>query len=108
MTGTAEFHASYAAALSAYLAAQGEDTLAVGHELGRRALAEQISILEIIENHARLAADKDSNVALQFLLQTLAALDVATRGFIDGTRRYEQQGPEPTTWPTATSSAPHW
>ena len=33
----------------------------------------------------------DTGVALQFLLQTLAALDVATRGFIDGTRRYEQQ-----------------
>ncbi len=28
---------------------------------------------------------------MQFLLQTLAALDVATRGFLDGTRRYEQQ-----------------
>ncbi|MBE1550596.1 PAS domain S-box-containing protein [Mycobacterium sp. OAS707] len=91
MTPAAEFHASYAAALSAYLAAQGEDTLAVGHELGRRALAEQISILDIIENHARLVAGQDSAVALQFLLQTLATLDVATRGFIDGTKRYEQQ-----------------
>ena len=29
--------------------------------------------------------------ALQFLLQTLATLDVATRGFLDGTKRYEQQ-----------------
>lgn len=28
---------------------------------------------------------------MQFLLQTLAALDVATRGFLDGTKRYEQQ-----------------
>ena len=71
MTATAEFHASYAAALSAYLAAQGEDTLAVGHELGRRALADQISILEIIENHARLVDGQDSAVALQFLLQAL-------------------------------------
>ncbi|AGB26493.1 PAS domain S-box [Mycobacterium sp. JS623] len=94
MTGSetnAEFHASYTAALSAYLDDQSEDTLAVGHELGRRALANQISILEIIENHARLTAGEDSAVALQFLLQTLAALDVATRGFIDGTKRYEQQ-----------------
>src|SRR5690348_15233514 len=94
MTGSetnAEFHASYATALGAYLAEQGEDTLAVGHELGRRALANQISILEIIEHHARLVAGRDSAGALQFLLQTLAALDVATRGFIDGTKRYEQQ-----------------
>jgi PAS domain S-box-containing protein len=87
----AEFHGAYADALRAYLAAQDEDTLAVGHELGRRALADQISILEIIENHARLVAGQDPAVALQFLLQTLAALDVATRGFIDGTKKYEQQ-----------------
>src|SRR5689334_8238968 len=90
-----DFHAQYAAALSAHLADNGEDTLAVGHELGRRALAEQISMLEIIENHSRLVegagAAADASAALQFLLQTLAALDVATRGFIDGTRRYEQQ-----------------
>src|ERR1051326_2082964 len=92
MSPTAEFHAAYAAALSAYLAAQREDTLAVGHELGRRALADQISILEIIENHTRLVAGQDAAVALQFLLQTLATLDVATRGFIDGTKRYEQIG----------------
>ncbi|WP_101951248.1 SpoIIE family protein phosphatase [Mycobacterium sp. 3519A] len=94
-TTNADFHAQYAAALSAYLAAKGEDTLAVGHELGRRALTEQISMLEIIENHSRLVeradAKADASVALQFLLQTLAALDVATRGFIDGTRKYEQQ-----------------
>jgi PAS domain S-box-containing protein len=95
MTDTADFHAQYAAALRAYLSAQGEGTLAVGHELGRRALQEQISMLEIIENHSRLVNDPnhplDSSAALQFLLQTLAALDVATRGFLDGTRRYEQQ-----------------
>ncbi|MDT5280738.1 MAG: hypothetical protein QOJ20_1933, partial [Mycobacterium sp.] len=95
MTGAADFHAKYAASLRAYLAAKGEDTLAVGHELGRRALQEQISILEIVENHSRLVDGPDSGIdtaaALQFLLQTLAALDVVTRGFLDGTKRYEQQ-----------------
>ena len=54
-------------------------------------------MLDIIENHSRLVEDRaghagiDTAAALQFLLQTLAALDVATRGFLDGTRRYEQQ-----------------
>jgi PAS domain S-box-containing protein len=95
MTVAGDFHAQYAAALRAYVAAQREDTLAVGHELGRRALVDQISMLEIIENHSRLVDGQDSGidtaVALQFLLQTLAALDVATRGFIDGTKRYEQE-----------------
>jgi PAS domain S-box-containing protein len=95
MTGAADFHVEYAAALRAHLEAQDEDTLAVGHELGRRALQEQISILEIVENHSRLVDAPDSGidamVGLQFLLQTLAALDVVTRGFLDGTKRYEQQ-----------------
>jgi PAS domain S-box-containing protein len=95
VTGSADFHAQYAAALQAYAAAQGEDTLAVGHDLGRRALQEQISMLEIVENHSRLVDAPDSRidtvVALRFLLQTLAALDVVTRGFLDGTKRYEQQ-----------------
>ena len=54
-------------------------------------------MLEIIENHSRLVEEIDQNLAhdpaaaLQFLLQTLAAFDVATRGFLDGTKRYEQQ-----------------
>jgi PAS domain S-box-containing protein len=95
MTGATDFHATYAAALRAYLAARGEDTLAVGHELGRRALQEQISILEIVENHSHLVDGPDSGIdtaaALQFLLQTLAALDVVTRGYLDGTKRYEKQ-----------------
>src|SRR5258708_16358087 len=95
MTAAADFHANYAAALRAYLAAKDQDTLAVGHELGRRALQEQISMLEIVENHSRLVDGQDSGIdtaaALQFLLQTLAALDVVTRGFLAGTKRYEQQ-----------------
>ncbi len=54
-------------------------------------------MLDIIENHSRLVVEieqgtpSDPDAPLQFLLQTLAALDVATRGFLDGTRRYEQQ-----------------
>jgi PAS domain S-box-containing protein len=97
MTGTEDFHVSYAQALNTYLAAPGEASLAVGHELGRRALQERISMLAIIERHFQLVAERsatspvDPAAALQFLLQTLAALDVATRGFLDGTRRYEQQ-----------------
>src|SRR5258708_8500207 len=91
MTAAADFHANYAAALRAYLAAKDQDTLAVGHELGRRALQEQISMLDIVENHHRVVDGPDTGVALQFLLQTLAALDVVTRGFLDGTKRYEQQ-----------------
>ncbi len=94
MTEATDFHAQYTAALHVYLAARDEDSLVVGHELGRRALEERVSMLDIVEHHFRLvvALSKQSEVdrpaTLEFLLQTLAPLDVATRGFLDGTKRY--------------------
>jgi len=97
MTNTDDFRALYAAALQAYLAARDEDSLAVGNELGRRALQDDISMLAIIEHHVHLVLERSSDVrvdapvALEFLLQTLVPLDVATRGFIDGTKRYAEQ-----------------
>src|SRR6201998_4801265 len=97
MTGSDDFHGQDTAALRPYLNPRDEDSLAVGHELGRRALEEEISMLDIIEHHVEfvleLSADVrvDAPVALEFLLQTLAPLDVASRGFLDGTRRYAEQ-----------------
>ncbi len=98
MTDRDDFYVQYAEGLRAYLQRKAKAGLAVGHELGRRALSSRMSILDIIENHTRLVAeigqnrDHDRAAPLQFLLQTLAAFDVATRGFLDGTRRYDQQG----------------
>jgi len=57
MSSNGDFHVQYVAALRKYLDVRDEDTLAVGHELGRRALQEQISTLEIIENHVRLVLE---------------------------------------------------
>ncbi len=97
MTEPGDFHARYAAALRTYLQERGEEELAFGHELGRLALQMRISTLGIIENHFQLVDELaqdpyfDRPAALAFLLQTLAPLDVATRGFLDGTKRYEQQ-----------------
>jgi PAS domain S-box-containing protein len=97
MTRDDDFHVGYAAALRTYLEAGGEEDLAVGHELGRRALQEDVSMLEIVENHFHLVDDLaqhpgfDRAAALAFLLQTLAPLDIATRGFLAGTKRYEEQ-----------------
>jgi PAS domain S-box-containing protein len=97
VTKAGDFHVRYAAALRTYLEAQAEEDLAVGHELGRRALQQRISTLEIVENHFQVVSDLaknpgfDGSAALVFLLQMLAPLDVATRGFLDGTRRYEEQ-----------------
>jgi PAS domain S-box-containing protein len=97
MTGNEDFHAQYAAALRTYLEARDEDSLAVAYELGRCALQERISLLEIVEQHVRLVFEISQDVrfeapiALEFLLQMLVPLDVATRGFLDGTRRYAEE-----------------
>jgi len=97
MTQAGDFHVGYAAALRTYLESREQEDLAVGHELGRRALQEDVSMLEIIENHFQLVDELalnpgfDGAAALAFLLQTLAPLDVATRGFLPGTKRYEEQ-----------------
>jgi signal transduction histidine kinase/DNA-binding response OmpR family regulator len=96
------FAAAYTAALVKHLATQSEASLEVAADLGRRALAEDVSILEIVEQHVRvvseLAAEQGPHqsratheAALPFLLQTLTPLDVASRGFADGTRSYRRQ-----------------
>lgn len=92
-----EFGSEYAGALRNYLDTRSEEHLAVGQELGRRALHDDISVLTIVERHTQLIeeldrqSDFDAAATLAFLLQTLAPLDIATRGFLDGTRRYEEQ-----------------
>lgn len=97
MTATDDFHAEYSAALLAYLAARDDKTLAAAYELGRRALQQEVSLLAIVERHVELvfAVSQDvrieAPIALEFLLQTLVPLDIATRGFLDHTRRYAQE-----------------
>ncbi|WP_228001211.1 SpoIIE family protein phosphatase [Nocardia australiensis] len=97
----AAFRDAYADALRRHLDSPTQAGLAEGYELGRRALVEGVSLLDLTENHFRVvqgaqqpADERDAKLdetALEFLLQTLAALDIATRGFLDGNRRYEQQ-----------------
>jgi anti-sigma regulatory factor (Ser/Thr protein kinase)/PAS domain-containing protein len=105
----ADFLDAYADALRRHMDSQTQAGLAEGYELGRRALVEGISLLDLTENHFRVVQgveeqrQKDSSAeggesgarlpetALEFLLQTLVPLDIATRGYLDGTRRYEQQ-----------------
>lgn len=84
---------SYGQALRRYLRDGEEASLAVGHELGRRALREKVSLLQIIEEHSRVVEQAVASpaTALPFLLQTLATFDVATGGYLDGAKRYAQQ-----------------
>ncbi|WP_336083662.1 SpoIIE family protein phosphatase [Nocardia sp. SSK8] len=97
--GLAAFLDDYSAALRRHVAAPGQEGLSEGYDLGRRALVEGVSLLDLTEHHFRAVAEfagaqadsRRAEVALEFLLQTMAALDIATRGYLDGTRRYEQQ-----------------
>jgi signal transduction histidine kinase/DNA-binding response OmpR family regulator len=96
------FAAAYVTALVEHLAAPSDASLEVAAELGRRALAEAVSILDIVEQHVRVVSERAAGedpqqsratqaAALPFLLQTLAPLDVASRGFAEGTRSYRLQ-----------------
>jgi PAS domain S-box-containing protein len=88
-----DFGKSYAAALLRYLSEGGEASLATGHELGHRALRERVSARQIVTGHFRVVeqAAASHETAVHFLLRTLATFDVATRGFLDGAKRYRQQ-----------------
>ncbi|WP_227982484.1 SpoIIE family protein phosphatase [Nocardia spumae] len=104
----AAFREAYGNALRLHMDSPTQNTLAEGYELGRRALVEGVSILDLTEHHFRVLDEQGliapsapslpkaetasrAQAALEFLLQTLAALDVATRGFLDSTRSYELQ-----------------
>lgn len=89
-----DFHACYAVALRRYASEGGEASRAAGHDLGLRALQEQLTVTEVVEGHFRLVSESETAsqpAALQFLLHTLATFDLANQGALDGTRRYEQQ-----------------
>lgn len=93
---TKTFETAYADALRRHIEERTEETLEAGHELGRRFLTEGISLLNVAETHMRLLAELGDEpdvkeFALQFLLQTLAALDVATRGFLAEAQQHQKQ-----------------
>ena len=87
------FLEAYSRALRDYLSDGEEESLLVGHELGRRALQDKVGLLAIIEKHHQVVegVSVSPSAALPFLLQTLATFDFISGGFLDGTKRYEQQ-----------------
>ncbi|MGA8332152.1 MAG: SpoIIE family protein phosphatase [Mycobacterium sp.] len=97
MAMSSDFYADYAAAMRGYLGSRHEQDLGSAHKLGWRALHDEISMLVIIERHFRLVDELarqpgfDRAAARTFLLQTLAPLNAASRGFLDSTKRYEEQ-----------------
>lgn len=98
MSGTvSRFENAYASALADYVRNRHESSLEQAHDLGRQALAVGLSVLDVTELHHRTIhamtagepaeAKSQHESALPFLLQSLAALDMTTRGFVEAAQR---------------------
>jgi GAF domain-containing protein len=86
----ADLQESYRAAFADYLDDPSEAALHVAYELGREAVAHELSILDLATMHhgallAALRETSDVEAAVQaandFLLETLSAFEVVRRGF---------------------------
>lgn len=91
------FETAYASALADYVRSRRESSLEQAHDLGRQALAVGLSVLDVTELHHRslhamtaeepAVSESPHETALPFLLQSLAALDMTTRGFVEAAQR---------------------
>jgi hypothetical protein len=87
------FAARYAACFVAYVRGPGEETLGAAYELGREAVAQDISLTQVaVAHHDALAGAlgggeggrapaETARAAGDFLLEVLAAFDMVQRGF---------------------------
>jgi hypothetical protein len=103
MTMPEPFLDRYRRALVGYLQNRNETGLVSAEALGRQALTEDLGVLATVELHHQVlselapaemgAAEGGQQAALEFLLQALAALEVASRGFVEAQNRLliEQQ-----------------
>jgi serine phosphatase RsbU (regulator of sigma subunit) len=90
MVGTGEaFADQYAAAFRQYLAGGAERSLETAYELGRRAVAERLSLMELAEaHHAALSvllaeggANGVTTAAADFFRESLATFEIAAQAF---------------------------
>lgn len=97
-----EFEAAYAAALRDYAMGGGENVLGLAYELGRRAIAERKSLLELVSIHHQIlrelfqsSPDRRSqthlvNASCDFLSECVSPYEMAQRGFQDGVKALRQ------------------
>lgn len=91
MTASARLRKAYAGALHEHLRSPTERQLQVAYEIGRSALSDNVSIVEIALLHHELLAESESaggslepealTRAGQFLSEALAAYEMVARGF---------------------------
>jgi len=81
--------ARYSAAFTAYLADGGESALGAAYDLGREAVAAQLSVMDLAEaHHAALRASQvhdDATLALaaDFLRESLSTFETVHRGYLE-------------------------
>src|SRR5213593_3414387 len=87
----------YCRAFLEYLAHGGEASLRAGYELGRQAVREQLSVMDLAEiHHAVLASvlgdplpgiqtERVTRSAAEFFLESLSAFEMVQRGFWEAT-----------------------
>jgi hypothetical protein len=91
----ADLSRNYRTAFLRYLPRREEAPLHKGYELGRRAVADGISMLELVQVHHEVFLEvlrdtrpddltKVATAASEFLLEVLATYDMAQRRFRDG------------------------
>src|SRR5690349_9131941 len=97
-----EFDAEYAAALRDYAMGGGETVLGRAYELGRRAIAERKSLLELASIHHQVlrelfqsSPDRGSqthlvNASCDFLSECVSPYEMAQRGFQDAVKALRQ------------------
>src|SRR5215472_11327103 len=97
-----EFEAEYASALREYAMGGGETVLGCAYELGRRAIAERKSLLELVSIHHQIlrelfqsSPDRRSethlvNASCDFLSECVSPYEMAQRGFQDAVKALRQ------------------
>lgn len=97
-----EFEAEYASALRDYAMGGGETVLGRAYELGRRAIAERKSLLELVSVHHQIlrelfqsSLDRRSqthlvNASCDFFSECVSPYEMAQRGFQDGVKALRQ------------------
>jgi signal transduction histidine kinase len=91
----------YTGALRDHLSDAGEDKLVHAYELGRRALAEELGVLDLVELHHRalsrllgddrgLTATQALTVAETFLREALSPFEITHRGFREATEMMQR------------------
>jgi len=92
MTSLEDLRRNYRAAFLRYLPGRDEAALHVGYELGRAAVVDALSILDIAQVHHEVLLEvlRDTSseelgevaaAASEFLVEVLATYDMAQRGF---------------------------